>query len=833
MSKLTTPCLSRARLPLFAALALAIAALPSRGDVIILKDGYAIHGKPITEQTTIDDKNGQFITVRKLNALNMMDDGPRLTVFSAHYKRVGDIDAYNKFGDHVKFTRVAWHKSYHAPPPDIQVESATPFNALWVRTLICRNILAPQNGPHKIEQQIDLITPHYVRMTSTTHSWLTFLLTKEIGSDAIRKLLSTHPDLAEKVGMPEGGKRAKLIRFLLQADWWDEADEEVERLLADIPAEKERADALRKEIQQARLDQLVVDVERSKEAGQHDMVRKLLQAAPRDNLAANMALKFAQLRAEYDAGTLKLEKSHKAIDNLLKLVDDPRFGDLVAACAFIKDELHFDTATRLDLFNVLAEQAEQQRQKGKTPSYKSEELLAAAINGWLMGNSSTETSLPTARKRLKARTMALNYLREANPTKRNAILQNYIAETDALKFDELEMLISLLPPPEAERIRSNFALGRWLSGWLSTTALESQKSLSNSMLDRKTGPLPGAPTGVSYLLRLPPEYQHGRAYPLLIALPAANERPSEALRRLGDHPGKHGYIVAVVDWQVGFGNTYKYTDDEQLMITGVLRHLRRTLQVDSNRVFVFGEGEGANFALDLGANQPDLFAGVIPMNATPVNVYYTAYQYWKNFQNLPVYMVMGDRIGEAGKTVRVMLTGWMPGAYPCLAVSYKGRGLEYFQEELPYIFDWMGRKTRSAAFPDLGREEFRTTRTASNHFYWVTSEEIDPRYLFDISGKKRAGQPAVVQARFSEGNVITVNQLGFNQLSIWLGKGTVDFAKPVVLTIKEKNQVFKKELTPKISVLLEDLYTRGDRQRPYYQRIDCVDLKGVVKYSSP
>ena len=34
-------------------LAIAIVAIPGQGDVVILKDGYAIHGKVIEEQSTI------------------------------------------------------------------------------------------------------------------------------------------------------------------------------------------------------------------------------------------------------------------------------------------------------------------------------------------------------------------------------------------------------------------------------------------------------------------------------------------------------------------------------------------------------------------------------------------------------------------------------------------------------------------------------------------------------------------------------------------------------------------------------------------------------------
>ena len=147
---------------------------------------------------------------------------------------------------------------------------------------------------------------------------------------------------------------------------------------------------------------------------------------------------------------------------------------------------------------------------------KPEDLLAAAITSWLMGDTAIEKSVATARKRLKARELSLRYLRE-KIRQCGDMLASYFRDTDALPFDELQKLISLLPPPDADKV------------------------IPTSEVTRTVG-------SVSYLLKLPPEYQHTRPYPLLIALPQAGQKPADVLKLLGDMPGKHGYIVAVVDW---------------------------------------------------------------------------------------------------------------------------------------------------------------------------------------------------------------------------------------------------------------------------------------------
>ncbi len=167
-----------------------------------------------------------------------------------------------------------------------------------------------------------------------------------------------------------------------------------------------------------------------------------------------------------------------------------------------------------------------------------------------------------------------------------------------------------------------------------------------------------------------------------------------------------------------------------------------------------------------------------------------------------------------------------------MCISYKGRGSDTFNEELPYVFDWMSRKTRWAATSAAGSEAlpFHTMRPCDNRFYWLSTEDIPRQHQFPQA--KKFG-PAHLTGRIVEGNLITVSALGVNQLTVSIGKGMIDFAKPITVKVNQR-EVFKKVLTPKISVLLEDLYERGDRQRPALQRIDITNLnRGLMKATSP
>ena len=75
-------------LALFAGCAAAVTA----ADVVILKDGFVIQGKVRKETESVPDKaTGQSFTVPRAGGFDLLDDGPRLIVFSSHAKQLGEI----------------------------------------------------------------------------------------------------------------------------------------------------------------------------------------------------------------------------------------------------------------------------------------------------------------------------------------------------------------------------------------------------------------------------------------------------------------------------------------------------------------------------------------------------------------------------------------------------------------------------------------------------------------------------------------------------------------------------------------------------------------------
>src|SRR5262249_8579663 len=149
----------------------------------------------------------------------------------------------------------------------------------------------------------------------------------------------------------------------------------------------------------------------------------------------------------------------------------------------------------------------------------------------------------------------------------------------------------------------------------------------------------------------------------------------------------------------------------------------------------------------------------------------------------------------------------------------KGRGAEWFGGELPAIFDWMDRKKRANPQFKLGTdglggslgEEFSTMRKGDNHFYWLSAEGISKRCLNDDEWK--GGRAAATMTGVIKGNAITVRLYGIEDLTIWLSRGTVDFSKKLSVWVGSSIKVQNKTISPKLEVLLGDLFDRGDRQR--------------------
>jgi hypothetical protein len=154
--------------------------------------------------------------------------------------------------------------------------------------------------------------------------------------------------------------------------------------------------------------------------------------------------------------------------------------------------------------------------------------------------------------------------------------------------------------------------------------------------------------------------------------------------------------------------------------------------------------------------------------------------------------------------------------YDCITVEYRGRGRERFISELPRIMEWMElsshRRNRQQRLPK--NIDAKSMRSGDRFFYWLEAPVLTPQvagnpFQFDHTA---AGN---FEARRLE-NGVSISKIPSPNRSaiVWLDPEMCDFSQP--FTVGRK----RVDVSPKISVILEDVRGRGDRMHPFWDRID-------------
>ncbi len=771
---------------------------PAHADMIFLKDGFAMEGRVKREMELEFDKVSKDM-YHMPKGFFFVDDGPRHIFFSPSQVRL----VYPK-DPPVEEKIVRADTQHHGGvqinpkklPELLEVVTAPPWDEHWDRRFQFRAPSLPGRNVSLINvpQHIGLLTPYWARVDSPgNYFWSCAYLTREFGPETVQTLLATHPDFQERKDMTAAKRVSRRLRkadFFAQAGWLDLAERELDRIVSDLPGEKERAEAARKTLLKLRGRDAIEEIKRRHLAGQHQRVRQRLADFSTKGVSEKMVVELQELKAEYENTDRLLAETGRLLDQVRREAQGADGKQLAAAAAVIRADLDFENVGRLDAFLGQARQAERLHKKGKPVEVGVEQLLSLAVSGWLLGSASAETSSETALRLWRGREMVLTYLRSDDEGQRQALVRAHLrgSNRESASLDELIQIIRQLPPMEPE------------------------PKPDDKVVERKAD-------GATYLLQLPAEYRHSRPYPILIVLHQAGESARDMLNRWAESAAEHGYILAAPQWQdSGLGGSYGYSEREHATVLGTLKDLRRRFNVDDDRVFLFGLGEGGAMAFNVGLGHPDLFAGVMPMGAGPQ---YQAEICWRNGQYLPFYVMHGNR-GPNGDKIRRQFEIWVQRNFPMLWIDYRGRGVEWFGGEVPNLFDWMHSKRRAFPLRKLGTDggggkfgnEFYTMRAGDNHFYWFSADEI----------VKRRSPASLFAEIHQETNHIRVTTSGIRHATLWLGRNSkgedmIDFDKPVTVWANFAAVWANRKVTPSIEVLLEDLYQRGDRQQLFFAKI--------------
>lgn len=780
--------------------------------LIVFKDGFSIKGKVIQKKDFIyDPETGASFPIPKDGSLVHIDDDVRRIYFSPY--QVQEVIPSKPGETRKDLMQIVKQKPTLRKNHILAgwtFEKFSPWNDRWERTITVNT----GRGTLEMRQRIILLTPWQTHVTNMEYDYDQQFLTKEMGAEFIMELLNKHYGAQKE--MKEADKRLKIAQFIYQVGWYGIALSELEKLVKEYPETKDKAEPLIKQLKEMRTSKFVEDIEQAHRVGQHEQAIERIATYFKDKINEGATEKqqivVQDLKAKYESAREKTQQARQYLKELtakLAAANRPFWG---VAAASIDEELSFDTLPRLETFVPFAQQHLRELADNAKPAQTTEEVLAIAVSGWLQGNTQAEPDVKNATKLFNARLMLQEYLKTDGSVAR-AQLASKFSQANDLPVDMMARLIRQLPPiTPYDKIASD------------------QLKLEIEAPDAAGG---------SYLVQLPPDYNHQRSYPVLVLLQSAREPAKTLIERWKEAAAHHGYILAAPLWG-GKGKqfSYNYSPGEHALVLDTLRDLRRRFNVDSDRVFLFGWEAGGTMAFDIGLSHPHEFAGVLPMNGS-CGKYAT--QYWSNGQYLPFYVVEGENDGGNATAARALFKNWTRGNYPSLYVEYKGRASEWYGWELPAMFEWMNKKKRNQPARELGRfhtaggsgEEFKTLRRTDNRFYWLgaSSGSFDEKLLADPTEFPKYPRPVTLQASISVGNEsggkaakiwnqVNVRVKGVKQVSIWLAPNMIDFTKPVTIRVNSEAHGKSEIIAPSLPLLLEEYFQSGDKQRLYYAKID-------------
>jgi predicted esterase len=738
------------------------------------------------------------------------------------------------------------------------------------------SMLGPKGKTIDVVQGITEITPRWTKVEAIEginhYIWTMKIATSSIPREQLTKILTRTLDAKDPT------QRLRIVRLYLQSERFKDARVELEQLIQEFPDLAHLKDQV-KELHRLSADRLLKEIDLRREAGQFRLATMMLEQFPVEGVPGETLLKVREtldaIRAQQTQGqqVLKLLDQHAAA-----LKADATRAELKEIVAEVKHELNINTLDRLADYLRLADDPKMSAEQ-KMSLAISGWLLGS---GAAVDNLGVSTSLVkvrelvrqymvTTRQPQREQILALLASQEGAT---NAYIAAILAHmkppvpTEVLAIPGADVgnpaAIFGLPGEEAAKPQGvapaepkddcapkqdDAAL---LKGAAKPAALEPQNEAAPQVPEKTASPEPRAgnakSTGVpglyeltvssglseypqmKYWVQLPPEYDPYRRYPCIVTLNGTSTTPllqldwwaggfsPDAQTRYGQAT-RHGYIVIAPQWQREHQQQYEFSAREHATVLLPLRDACKRFAIDVDRVFLTGHSLGGTAAWDIGLAHPDLWAGVMPIVATP-GKYISNGKYEENGKYVPLYFVCGEKDTGKYKSAddwNVYLTKI---GYDVMVVEYLGRGHEAFSDEIQNLFTWMNLHQRNF-FP----KEFKvqSLRPWDNFFWWVETGDPKPISVIlpaewgETNDPAKKPLPAETKTAMLAPNGVSVTSRSCGKVTVWLSPEIVTFNDTLKVVINGKPQ---RKIQPSLSVMLEDVRTRGDRQHPFWAKVE-------------
>lgn len=689
----------------------------------------------------------------------------------------------------------------HVPQPVAQggspVAALGAFKAKPLDKLAQRQIqILLGDGPADIVQGVTLITPRYYQLKTLSVGRRLLLDQRYATSNLSSKDLMNILHLAAKDKKPE--MRRSIVQFLLQAERYAEARTELETLQQVYPQMEGLADLVR-DLQQLRARTVLAEMRRRQDAGQPALVRKTLERFPSTGVDGEILLQVRemlkqQLDIQQELDALRTDLQQR-VESLTDASHRRQLGGIITE---ICTELNLTTMPRLSAYRRLA----------SDPAMKDADKLALAVSGWLLGADEAMPNLPRAQSLLAVRGYIREFLVEPLKPNRHALLAQIRSQEAGNVPLVAKLLAAMKPIGELPAAKDD------IPGYY-------QLSVSGK----------GKDPDIEYEVQLPPEYDPYRRYPVVVTLHGQTTTPAQQIdwwagaydthyRQRGGQATRLGYIVIAPRWAAAGQRSYGYTGREHLAVLNSLRDACRRLSIDTDRVYLTGHAMGGDAAWDIALAHPDLWAGAIPMVATADTQRYNYCKlYWPNAQYVPLYFVGGEYDGAKRAKNGSLFDRYLRSIkYDAMVVEFLGRGHESFSDEVVRIFDWMGRHKRNFFPKEI---DCTTLRSFDNFFWWIEINKFREGSTVDPEEWPGRGPRTVkVNGKIGATDNFTIitTATGKSATTIWLSPELVDFAKRIRVLMTGRQEI--SDVRPDIGVILDDTRTRGDRQHPFWARVD-------------
>jgi predicted esterase len=849
--------------------ALFLAAEVATGDTVTLKNGMTLDGSPSTISSLKSDPlSGAGET--SVKQILIVDN--QLTRTFVPTKQIA-----REFGKPPAVSTERITLFQHVPAAGQQINVVgrplriDPFDEYGHRIY---SMVGAKGKPYDLVQGITEITPRWTRVEAIegiNHYILGMrIATSSIPRAQLSKILYNALDAKDAT------QRLRIVRLYMQSERFEDARQELQQVIKDFP-DLDRLNDQVKELHQLGAQRIIKEIELRREAGQYRLVVSMLESFPAEGVAGETLIKVREMLG--DIRGLQ-SQGHR----VLKLLDDHSAAvkaeavreEIKPIVAEMKRELNINTLDRMADYLRLADDA-------KMPAEQKLSLAISGWllgSGAAIDNLAVSVSLVKVRDLVRQYMVTTRQPERDNIlsllTSQEAATNNYIAailahmkppvETAVLALPAADVgnpaaLLGLpgdaaarpneAPPAKGDETGSNDSKGA--SGAQQGAAAAPKNEAAPAAAEAKgagNAPAAGAAQAtetpglfvlyvktnmpeypqVRYYVQLPPEYDPYRRYPCIVTLHGAATTPiqqidwwagdykPESQTRFGQAT-RHGYIVIAPEWTREHQRDYEYSAREHASVLLPLRDACKRFAIDVDRVFLSGHSMGGTAAWDMGLAHPDLWAGMIPIVAAP-GKYITSGKYSENAEYVPMYFVCGEK----DSATYACFTDWeryLRNPRQDVVVSqYLGRGHESFFDEIQNLFLWMNLHKR-----DFAQKEFKvqSLRPWDNFFWWV--ETADPKEINVIlpaewgegPAPAKTPRPAETKTSALAPNGLSVTSGSCGKVRVWLSPDLVTFNDTLKVVINGKRHL---KIQPRIETLLEDVRTRGDRQHPFWAKVE-------------